>query len=98
MAVHPPPEYFTADDESDEYDAFDPEGPPPPSKPWYASVTIGGGLGSVATGIAGLIMWFSGADKSMEVLTAAITAVLSGVVAIYGRVQARTVIARSGGQ
>lgn len=66
----------------------------PETKPWWASKTIWGGLIAVASAIAGLFGFDFGADlqqQTLDLLTQAF-ALIGGLLAIWGRVVAKTPI------
>jgi len=56
-------------------------------KPWYMSTTIRGGIASILSGLAGVILALSGLAP-LETLVTSITAIGGGIEAIRGRLRA----------
>ena len=62
------------------------------AKPWWQSKTVYGGIGGVMTGLFGVYYWLTGPEKDTETLSASISAIVFGALAIYGRFKATTTV------
>lgn len=63
-------------------------------KLWYTSKTVYAGLGAIGSGLAGVYLVLTN-KADVDTLTTSLTAIVSGVVTIYGRVTATHQISRS---